>query len=121
MHSRTPLGKIGENIAAGYLQKNGYRIIERNYYKRAGEIDIIAIDKDTLVFVEVKTRNSVDFGSPLEAITPWKLRSLIKTAQYYKMTHRNVPDLLRIDAVSINISSSGEVDEIQLVKNITDL
>lgn len=113
-------GKQGEDIASDYLKKQGYKIIERNFKKRYGEIDIVAIDKDVLVFVEVKTRSSNQFGSPLESITPWKLKSVIKTAQYYKLTHKNLPDSLRIDAVSIKLSQEGSVNELELVKNISD-
>lgn len=112
-------GKLGEDIATKFLQEKDYRVIERNFSKRYGEIDIIAIDKDTLVFVEVKTRRSSEFGSPLEAITPWKLRSVIKTAEFYKLTHKNLPDLMRIDAVGIKLNDDEEVKDIELVKNIS--
>jgi putative endonuclease len=113
-----PTAKLGENKACEYLQKLGFKILERNYRKTYGEIDIIAIEKDVLCFIEVKTRTSNLFGSPLEAITPWKLRSLIKTAQYYKMTHHNLPESLRIDAVSV-ILNSDKVETIDLTRNIS--
>jgi putative endonuclease len=113
-----PTAKLGEDKACEYLQKLGFKILERNYRKTYGEIDIIAIEKDILCFIEVKTRTSNLFGSPLEAITPWKLRSLIKTAQYYKMTHHNLPESLRIDAVSV-ILNGQEVKSIDLMRNIT--
>ena len=119
-----PTAKLGEDKACNFLQKKGFKIIERNFRKGYGEIDIIAIDSSnqeekTLVFVEVKTRKSNSFGSPLEAITPWKLKSLIRTAQFYKLIHPNLPDNMRIDAVSIILSSSNEVEEIELIKNIS--
>lgn len=114
-----PTAKLGENLASSYLQDRGYKIIERNFGKRYGEIDIIALDKDqTLVFVEVKTRRNKEFGEPLEAITPWKLNSIIKTAQYYKLLHPNLPDRLRIDAVSVKILENNS-PEIELVTNIS--
>lgn len=113
-----PTAKLGENIACEYLKKLGFRILERNYRKTYGEIDIIALDKDILAFIEVKTRTSNQFGSPLEAITPWKLRSLIKTAQYYKMTHHHLPESLRIDAVSV-ILNGQNVQRINLTRNIS--
>jgi putative endonuclease len=118
-----PTAKLGENKACEYLKKLGFKILERNYRKTYGEIDIIAIDPSdrsgqVLAFIEVKTRTSNLFGSPLEAITPWKLRSLIKTAQYYKMTHRNLPESLRIDAVSV-ILNGQEVVSIGLTRNIS--
>lgn len=114
-----PIAKLGEDKACEYLHQHGYKIIERNFRKSYGEIDIVATDKDTLVFIEVKTRTSNSFGSPLESITYWKLKSLIKTAQYYKMTHPKLPDSLRIDAVSVTLANSEVVENIELTKNIT--
>lgn len=113
------LGKIGEGVAVKYLQKQGFQIIERNFKKRYGEIDIVAKDRDTLVFVEVKTRSPGEFGLPEEAITPWKLKSLVKSAQYYKMLHPELPDLLRIDFVGVEFGTDGKVKEIKLIKNIS--
>lgn len=112
-------GKRGEDLAASYVEKQGYKILDRNFRIRGGEIDIVAIDGDTLAFIEVKTRSSQEFGSPLEAITPWKLRALIKTAQFYKIKQRNLPDLMRIDAVSVTIEYTTGKVEIELVKNIS--
>lgn len=118
-----PTAILGENKACEYLKKLGFKIIERNYRKTYGEIDIVALDPtpasgQVLVFVEVKTRTSNQFGTPLESITYWKLKSLLKTAQYYKMTHRNLPESLRIDAVSVVILNN-RVENIQLIKNIS--
>ena len=113
-----PTAILGENKACEYLRKIGFKILERNYRKSYGEIDIIALDHDVLAFIEVKTRTSNQFGSPLEAITYWKLKSLIKTAQYYKMTHPKLPEALRIDAVSV-ILNGNEVQSIELTKNIS--
>ena len=112
-------GNRGEEIAARFLTDKGYKVIGRNYRIRGGEIDIIAIDEDALVFVEVKTRTSKKFGTGLEAITHWKLKALIKSAEFYKMQHRNLPDLMRIDAVVIMLDAFDEIDSIELVKNIS--
>ncbi len=112
-------GKKGEDLAEQYLKKKGFEIIERNFRIRGGEIDIIAIDQDTLVFVEVKTRSSNEFGTPLEAITPWKLRSVIKTAEFYKLIHPKLPDAMRIDAVSVTIDRVNNTTTISLEKNIS--
>lgn len=125
MKIANPTAKLGEDKACEYLQKNGFKIIERNFRKGYGEIDIIAIDSSStpqekvLVFIEVKTRKSNSFGSPLEAITPWKLKSIIKAAQFYKLIHPNLPDSMRIDAVSVSLSSDNEVKNIELIKNIS--
>lgn len=117
-----PIAILGEDKACEYLKKLGFKIIERNFRKGYGEIDIVAIDQSekekVLVFIEVKTRTSNSYGSPLEAITYWKLKSLIKTAQYYKMTHRNLPDALRIDAVSVLLNGNN-VESIELTRNIS--
>ena len=119
MRIANPIALFGEDKACGYLRKNGYKIVERNFRKGYGEIDIIATHNGTLVFIEVKTRTSNSFGSPLESITPWKLKSLVKTAQYYKMIHPKLPDSLRIDAVSVVLSGDNKVESIELSKNIS--
>ncbi len=122
MRITNPTAKLGEDKACEYLKKLGFKILERNFRKGYGEIDIVVIeqtkDEKVLVFVEVKTRTSNQFGSPLEAVTYWKLKSLIKTAQYYKMTHPKLPESLRIDAVAI-ILNGNEVQNIELTRNIS--
>ena len=126
MKISNPIARIGEELATSFLRKKGYKIIERNFRKGYGEIDIIAIDPstisgqvDTLVFVEVKTRISINFGSPFEAITPWKLKTLVKTAQFYKSLHPALPQSLRIDAVSVKLSKNNSVEKIELLENIS--
>ncbi|MBI4999511.1 YraN family protein [Candidatus Gottesmanbacteria bacterium] len=113
------LGKKGEELAARYLQSHGYRILTRNFRSKLGEIDAIGLDGKILVFIEVKTRWSKKFGPPEEAVTSWKLKSIIKTAQYFKMLHPELPESLRIDVVAISLSSDGGVEEIRLLKNVT--
>ena len=77
-------GKYGEDIAVKYLIKNGYKIVERNYhFSRYGEIDIIALDKDTLCFIEVKTRTTEKFGTGFEAVNRTKLSKIYKCALSY--------------------------------------
>jgi putative endonuclease len=118
-------GMRGEQFACEFLTSQGFQIIDRNFRIRGGEIDIIAIETDqqtnekTLVFLEVKTRSSRDFGEPLEAIGYYKMRSLIKTTQFYKLKHPRLPDLMRIDAVSVILNDSEQLVDIELVKNIT--
>lgn len=122
MKIANPLAKRGEDKAVLFLNKKGYKIIERNFRKGYGEIDIIAVDKrdknHILVFVEVKTRTSEQYGTPFESITPWKLKTLIKTAQFYKLIHKNLPDSMRIDALSVSIDSDGK-ELIEHLENIT--
>ncbi len=119
MRITNPTALLGEDEACKYLQKIGYRIIERNFRKRNGEVDIIALHENTLVFIEVKTRSSNQFGEPLESIGYFKLKVLIKTAQLYKMLYPNLPENLRIDAIGIMISNDGEIDKLDHVKNIS--
>lgn len=111
------LARLGEEKARKYLLSKGYKILEKNFRSRYGEIDIVALDNNTLVFVEVKTRYSEDYGKPEEAITKRKLRMVARTGQFYKLTHKNLPDLLRIDAVLIEMTPDGKIKRCELIKN----
>ncbi len=119
MRIANPTARLGEDKACEFLKKLGYKIIDRNFRKGYGEIDIVAVHDNTLIFVEVKTRSSNAFGTPFEAITPWKLRPLLKTAEFYKLTHKSLPDSLRIDAVGVTLDQNKEVESIEHIKNIT--
>jgi len=116
---RKNLGKLGEKLAIKLLKRNKYKILERNFRSKFGEIDIIAQESDSLVFVEVKTRWSKKFGSPEEAITSWKIKRIIKTGKYYKSLYPELPEAMRIDVVAIELSPAGGVEKIRLIKNIT--
>ncbi|MDP3941031.1 MAG: YraN family protein [bacterium] len=117
------LGKIGEEYATNCLEKIGYGIVERNFRLRNGEIDIVAIDQKekppTLVFVEVKTREGNAYGTPLEAITYYKLKFLIRTAMVYSTMHPRLPKALRIDAIAVSVGPNNELLDIEHVKNIS--
>lgn len=112
-------GSLGEELACQYLKKLGYKILERNFRIRGGEIDIICMDKDYLVFVEVKTRYSHDYGLPVESITPWKIKSLLKTAQFYLLRKNWKDGPFRLDFVSVDFANDPEKPEIELIKDIT--
>lgn len=112
-------GNKGEEIATEYLKSKGFDIIDRNFRIRGGEIDIVAIKDNSLVFIEVKTRTSKQFGTGFEAITPWKLKALIKTAQFYKMKHSELPEAMRIDAVSVMLDQQNNLKTIELMENIS--
>lgn len=100
-HTPHSLGKAGEKIALRYLKENKYRIVNRNYRLFRGEIDIIAYDRKTLVFVEVKTRTATDFGLPEESVTPSKQKQIQKIAQGY-LTKNNLDNVeCRFDVLSI--------------------
>ncbi len=119
MKVSNPIARIGEDAAANFLLKKGYKIIERNFRKGYGEIDIIALKNGILIFVEVKTRSTDSFGTPFESITSWKLKSLVKTALFYKNLHPSLPQSLRIDAVSVRLSNNNNVEEIEILENIS--
>lgn len=114
-----PVGKKGEDLATEYLMKNGYKILERNYRKQYTEIDIIAQKDNVLVFIEVKTRTSNIFGTPLEAISPRKVQLLLKLATYYSMQHAKLPQALRIDAIALTLGKNLTIQQIEHVKNIS--
>jgi putative endonuclease len=99
-------GKLGEDIAHKYLKRLGYKILMRNFRIRGGEIDIIAIDGDTLVFVEVKTRSSDLFGSPEDAINYHKLRFIERAGKFFRFAKNNLPEAERIDVIAVDVSSS---------------
>lgn len=113
-------GNLGEELAVSFLKKQGYKIVERNYRIRGGEIDIIAKDCDYLVFIEVKARNSYEYGLPVESITHWKIKALLKTALFYIQKIRWGDKGYRIDFVSIDFTKSKINPEIELIKNITE-
>ena len=83
LHIKKEFGNTGEDIATEYLKKQGYIILERNFYCKQGEIDIIAKDKNEVVFVEVKSRSDVGYGLPSEAVTKQKIKHLCRTARYF--------------------------------------
>jgi putative endonuclease len=118
------LGAKGEEIAVRYLKSKGYRIVERNYRIRFGEIDIIAEQEDDLVFIEVKTRSDTLFGSPLESVTVQKQKQLSKVALEYinKQGCHNRP--ARFDVVGILLQEGSNTFQdaaIELLQNAFDL
>ncbi len=117
---RRETGALGERIACDFLGKNGYEILENNYRCPEGEIDIIAKQEDTLVFVEVRTKRSRLFGSPEESITPAKREKLRTLAQYYRQEHENLPLNWRIDVVAIEMEKSCKVTRIEIIENAVD-
>lgn len=107
MARKDELGRRGEDLAARFLEDAGYRVIERNWRCRQGEIDIVACIADTLVFVEVKTRSSLAFGHPFEAITATKLARLRVLAAAWCAEHHPRASRIRLDAVAVIAPRSG--------------
>lgn len=100
------IGSIGEGIAQEYLRKKGYRILEKNYRTRFGEIDIIAEDKGTIVFIEVKTRIHETFGAPEESVTRQKQERLKKVALCYLKDLKKIPPV-RFDVLAIELKGKS--------------
>jgi putative endonuclease len=98
---RQSLGKSGEDLAAQELERRGYAILDRRYRTRHGEIDIVARDGETIVFVEVKARATAEFGTAAEAVTPWKQRQLGSMAVDYLARHHLADRPCRFDVVAI--------------------
>lgn len=118
MSTRTT-GNYGESLACEYLQKQGYQILERNYLIRGGEIDIVAMDGEYLVFIEVKCRYSHEYGLPVDSMTSWKIKALLKTALFYNQKNNWGDRGYRLDFVSVDFAVDPENPQIELIKDIT--
>ena len=119
LNQRQQFGAIGETIAARHLKKKGYKILDRNYRTKLGEIDIVAKDKDTIVFVEVKARRSSQYGSPKWAVTPKKQRKISMAALFYLKETKQIRAKARFDVVSI--TAIEEEPRIEIIKNAFEL
>lgn len=111
------IGNRGENDAANFLKKEGYKIVEMNYTCKFGEIDIIAIEKKFLVFVEVKSRSSETYGAPEYAITKHKMRQIIRVAESYLFKKKIKNTNCRFDVVAINYNIEDNSKKIRLIKD----
>lgn len=109
------LGAFGEELAAGHLRRLGYRIVERNYRCALGEIDCVAVKGGTLVFLEVKTRRSEDFGGPLEAVDRRKRRKMTQLARYYAREKGLLGVPQRFDVVGIWVEMGGP--RVEVIEN----
>src|SRR3954447_20285063 len=110
-HQRIAFGKTGEDLAVEELERRGYAIVDRRWRNRSGEIDIVARDGETLVFVEVKTRDGAEFGDGAEAITDAKRRRLVRLAVEYLARERIVDRPCRFDVVAVDLG--GPFDSAQ--------
>jgi putative endonuclease len=97
---RRKLGERGEDAAAAYLERSGMTVVERNWRTQAGEVDVVALDGDTIVLCEVKTRRSTAKGTPEEAITPAKRRRYARLAEAY-LQHAGVETPVRFDVITL--------------------
>jgi putative endonuclease len=114
--TRKALGVKGEDLAVKYLKKKGFKVIERNYHCPWGEIDLIAREKDILVFVEIKSRISSAFGLPQDAVDRFKQKKIIQAAKAYLAEHHLTEDIpARFDVVAIHLTPAGP--DIELIKD----
>src|SRR5262245_30150882 len=116
--ARQALGKVGEDLACAELERRGYVVLERRYRRRRGELDIIARDGRTVVFVEVKAREGRDFGEAAEAVTARKRRKMTQLALDYLARHRLTECACRFDVVSIHMENDRPA--IELIRNAFD-
>ena len=114
------LGQMGEEAAVGFLTRQGYRIIERNFRNKLGEVDIIAYDGDIMCFVEVKTRNSDVFGSPLESVTLIKQKKICRVALSYLKFKGHYDVKSRFDVVAV-YSEGERCSSIDLIKDAFEI
>lgn len=114
---RREAGILGEKLARDFLQGRGYDVLETNYRCAEGEIDIVARHEDTLVFIEVRSRQGAEFGSPEESITPAKMAKLRTVSAHYLQNHENLPDSWRIDVVAIELGADHKAKRIELIEN----
>ncbi len=117
--TRTRTGKRGEDLAAAYLAETGFRIVERNYRCRFGEIDIVAEEGKTLVFVEVKSRRSAAYGGPLLAVDARKQGKISRVSLHYLAERNACHRPARFDVVAVTLRPAGH--SIELVRNAFDL
>jgi putative endonuclease len=117
-HARIALGKTGEDLACAELEQRGYEIVARRHRTRSGEIDIIAKDGPTWVFVEVKARDSHEFGDAAEAVTPFKRRRIARLAMDYVARQHLTQCPCRFDVVAIHFDAGGT--QIEVFQNAFD-
>ena len=110
-NSKQVLGREGERIAEEYLKKKGYKLIERNYRCKGGELDLIVLDRRVVVFVEVKTRTGHGFGSPFEAVEYHKQQRMIRAAQVFLSEKKLHQRDARFDVVGVSWPGGGPVIE----------
>jgi len=106
MNYKSEIGRRGEALAESYLKRKGYKILDRNWEGKSGEIDIVAQDGDTIVFVEVKTRSSESFGSPKEGVDGRKRKHMSSVANEYRKKKKKEDKPARFDVVAVSIKGN---------------
>ena len=115
--NRTNKGRAAEEIACNHLKKNGLKLIDKNFYSRYGEVDLIMQDQETLVFIEVRYRKNLDYGGALESVTPSKQKKIQTTALFYMQKkggeHNTRFDVVAITGTDINNQNKLSIEWIQ--------
>lgn len=117
---RKETGQLGEKLAQDFLKKKGYHIIETNCRCSRDEIDIIAYQRDWLVFIEVRTKSNLKFGTPEESITVSKMRHLERAAAYYLQSHSPASGLWRFDLVAVELDANSKPVRIEIIENVLE-
>lgn len=117
MHKKDALGQYGEAVAARYLERHGWTVLGRNWRCDIGELDVIAQRDDVIAICEVKTRRSTRFGTPLEAVTPEKLKRLRRLAGRWLAQHRAFAPSVRIDVITVLVDDAG-LSQVQHIEAI---
>lgn len=112
------IGFVGEQLASEYLLKNKFQIIERNYFSRWGELDIIAEKNNILVFVEVKTRKSNEYGNPYEAVQYFKIKHILRTIKHYILSLNLYQKKCRLDVISVELNSNNTLNKLRHYENL---
>ena len=118
--ARRDLGEFGERVAAAHLEAKGYRIRERNFRVREGEVDIIAERDGTLVFVEMRTRRGESMGSAAESVTAAKASRIVATAQAFVQANEGCPADQRIDVIALELAPDGRVLSLEHIENAVE-
>lgn len=105
IHNKKELGNEGEKIAIRYLEKIGYEILKRNFYCKQGEIDIIAKYENKIIFIEVKTRTSINFGRPVDAVNSIKEKHMYNAAKYYLYKKYMLDEEIRFDVIEVLVEN----------------
>jgi putative endonuclease len=111
---------LGERLAAAHLEAKGYRVVDRNYRRREGEVDVVAERGGALVFVEVRTRMGGEPGEAAESITPAKAARLLAVAEVYCQEHPGGLADCRIDVVTVELSPDGRLRKIAHIENAVE-
>jgi len=113
-------GQLGEKLAQNFLKGRGYQIVTTNYRSPDGEVDIIVAKDGVLVFVEVRTKSSRNFGTPEESVTQRKKQKLVLVAQDYMQTHGIKESPWRIDFVAVELDNTGKTVRIEQIEDAVD-